>query len=230
MAVPAVRAHPGVVNNLRRDPGSRLSLIHRLAAVVFGLGLWVFGGLGVANQLEPFSTSGTPVLGLSSNGLLSGVSLLVGAVLIAAGIRGGRLASTVLTVVGAAFMLSGVANVLVLETPYNVMAFRMSNVIFSLLAGGLLLILGTYGRFTGRLPDDNPYAAERATTDGGHHPEPTHMDTPADALAATELAAAERADAQHAASPVQAARLRSLSTVRRTEDRIAAWRASGASG
>ncbi len=198
-----------------------------MAAVLFGLGLWVFGGLGVVNRLEPFSTAGVPVLGLSSNGLLSGISLVVGAVLIAAGIRGGRLASTVLTVAGAAFLLSGVANVLVLEGPYNILAFRMSNVIFSLVSGGLLLILGTYGRFTGRLPDDNPYAAERATTDGGHRPEPTHLDTSADAAAAVELAAAERADARRAATPVQAARLRALSTVRRTEDRIAAWRASG---
>lgn len=212
------------MNNLRNDSRRRLDLLHRVAAVLFGLGLWVFGGLGLVNRLEWFTTSGTPVLGLSSNGLLSAVSLVVGTGLVAAGLRGGRLASTVLTVVGAAFLLSGVANVLVLETPLNLLAFRMSNVVFSLVSGGLLLVLGSYGRFTGRLPRDNPYAAERATTDGGHHPDPTHFDTAADARAAAELAAAERAAAEHRATPSQAARLRALATVRRAEDRVAAWR------
>lgn len=54
--------------------------------------------------------------------------------------------------VGAAFLLSGMANVLVLDTPLNVLAFGMSNVIFSLLAGAVLLFLGAYGRFTGASP------------------------------------------------------------------------------
>lgn len=110
-------------------------------------GVWAFGSLGLVNRLAMFSTNGGHVLGLSSNGLLSVISLVVGAVLIGAAVRGGRAASTVTVTVGAAFLLSGMANVLVLDTPLNVLAFGMSNVIFSLLAGAVLLFLGAYGRF-----------------------------------------------------------------------------------
>ena len=67
--------------------------------------------------------------------------------------------------VGAAFLLSGMANVLVLDTPLNVLAFGMSNVIFSLLAAAVLVFLGDYGRFTGGLPLSNPYQQERHDRD-----------------------------------------------------------------
>lgn len=212
------------MNNFRSDSQTRLDLVHRVGAVVFGLGLWVFGGLGLANRLDWFSTTGQPILGLSSNGLLSVISLVVGALLIASAVRGGRMASTVLTVVGAAFLLSGVLNVLVLEGPYNILAFGMSNVVFSLVSGGLLLVMGSYGRFTGRLPDDSQYAEERGTTDGGHRPDPVRFGDADDARAVAEMAEAERADAQHAASAAQRAALRAVRSCRRTEDRVAAWR------
>ena len=123
------------MTNVRRDSRASLDLLHRIGAAAFGLGLAVFGVLGLVNRLEPFSTEGQPVLGLSSNGLLSVISLVVGGVLVVSGWRGGRTASTVLVAVGAAFVLSGVLNVLVLGTPLNLLAFRMSNVIFSLVAG-----------------------------------------------------------------------------------------------
>ncbi len=214
-----------LMNDVRRDPGSRLDLLHRVGAVLFGLGLGTFGVLGLVERLDWFSTSGAPVLGLSTNGLLSAVSLVVAVVLVAGGVRGGRTASTVLTVVGTAFLLSGVLNVLLLEGPYNLLAFRIPNVVFSLVSGGLLLILGAYGRFTGRLPDDSPYAEERGTGDGDGDgdgvPDPVRF---TDAGAATELAAAERAAAQRAASPAQLAALHGMREVRRAEDRVAAWR------
>jgi hypothetical protein len=119
------------MNKVRRDSRWRLDAVHRVGAVLFGLGLWVFGILGIVDRLKPFSTSGESVLGLSSNGLLSAISLIVGGVLIAAALRGGRTASTVTVVVGAAFVLSGLVNVLVLNTPLNLLAFRMPNVIFT---------------------------------------------------------------------------------------------------
>jgi hypothetical protein len=214
------------VDNFRRDPGTWLDLVHRVGAVLFGLGLGTFGVLGLVERLDWFSTSGRPVLGLSTNGLLSAISLVTAAVLVVGATRSGRTASTVLTVVGAAFLLSGVLNVLLLEGPYNILAFGMSNVVFSLVSGGLLLVLGSWGRFTGRLPDESQYAGERGTVDGGDDPDPVRLVAPADARAAAELAAAERADAQHAASPAQLVALRAARRVRGVEDRVTAWRKS----
>jgi len=211
------------MNNVRNDMSSKLDHLHRVGAVVFGLGLGVFGVLGLVNRLDPFSTTGQPVLGLSSNGLLSVISLVVAAVLVAAGVRGGRTASTVLVVVGAAFVLSGLVNTLVLGTPLNLLAFRIPNVVFSFVAGALLLFLGAWGRFSGRLPDDNPYRRERYSGDEPD-PLPSHFDDPDDATAARELAAAERAVAQHAAAPDVVARVEAVRAVRREEDRVQEWR------
>lgn len=202
----------------------RLNGLHRVAAALLGLGLWVFGILGLVNRLDTFSTRGEPVLGLSSNGLLSIISLVVGAVLIAAALRGGRLASTVTVVVGAAFLLSGLGNVLVLNTELNLLAFGIPNVIFSLVAGGVMLILGAYGRFSGGLPDDNPYQQERHPDDGDSDHLPTVYSSAADVAAVAELAEAERAAARRTATPAQAEGVEAAGASRRAEDRVAGWR------
>jgi len=114
----------------------------------------------------------------------------------------------------------------VLGTQLNLLAFQISNVVFSFVAGGLLLFLGAWGRFAGHLPDDNPYRRERHVTDVPA-PLPTTFPDPADATAARELAEAERAVAQHTASPEVAARVADVDHLRREEDRIRRWRGPG---
>ena len=215
------------MNNVRRDLPRQLDHLHRAGAVVFGVGLGTFGVLGFVNRLDMFSITGQPVLGLSSNGLLSTISVVVAVILIAAGLRGGRTASTVLVVIGAAFVASGLVNTLVLGTPLNLLAFRIPNVVFSFVAGALLLFLGAWGRFTGRLPDDNPYRQERHQ---GDHPDalPTTFHDPDDIRAARELADAERAVAQHTAPADVAARIDALREVRSPEERVQRWRAGHA--
>jgi len=215
------------MTNVRRDLPSRLDHLHRVGAVVFGLGIGMFGVLGFVNRLDMFSTTGAPVLGLSSNGLLSTISVVVAVILIAAGLRGGRTASTVLVVIGAAFVASGLVNTLVLGTPLNLLAFRIPNVVFSFVAGALLLFLGAWGRFTGRLPDNNPYRQERHQ---GDNPDalPTTFHDPDDIQAARELADAERAVAQHTAPADVAARIDALREVRSPEERVQRWRAGHA--
>jgi hypothetical protein len=212
------------MDQVGNDSRSRLDNLHRIGAVVFGLGLSVFGVLGLVNRLDFFSTTGQEVLGLSSNGALSMISIVVAAVLVAAGVRGGRVASTVLVVVGAAFVASGLVNTLVLGTPLNLLAFRIPNVVFSFVAGALLLFLGAWGRFSGGLPDDNPYRQERRH--GGGQPDalPSRFDDRDNASAARELAEAERAVAQHTASPDLVARVQALRGMRKEEDRIQEWR------
>lgn len=210
------------------DSPGHLHLLHRGGAVLLGLGLWVFGILGLVNRLEFFSTQGQPVLGLSSNGLLSVVSLVVGAVLIAAGATGGRRSSSVTVLVGVAFMASGFANALVMGTAANLLAFRLPNVIFSEVAGGVLVILGSVGRFTSRLPSTNPYQRQRHPVDGVDEGVedvmPTVYAEPEDVVAVAELAEAERAVARHDASPVQARGVEAAAQHRRGEDRVESWR------
>lgn len=221
---------------------------HRLGAAGFGLVLAGFGVLGLTQRLEWFSTQGQSIAGLSSNGLLSLISLVVGGLLVAAGVRGGRMASTALVVFGVAFMLSGIANVLVLTTPYNLLAFRMPNVIFSLVSGALLLIMGGWGRFTGRLPPDNPYRRERHPAEdragAGLQEQPVdgqgggpgdvaptvHRDA-TDIADMRDLAEAERAVARGGATRAQAEGVDDAGRTRGAEDRLGGWRRhNGASG
>ncbi|GAA2800003.1 DUF4383 domain-containing protein [Saccharopolyspora taberi] len=176
-------------------PEHPLSKIYRIGAAIFGAGLLCFGVLGLANQLPFLSTEGAVIFGLSSNGLLSVISILVGLVLIGAAVWGGAVASTTTAVVGILFFVSGLANLAVLETSWNLLAFRLSNVVFSLVAGMLLAFLGFYGRVAGHLPDNNPYFRYR------HHeppaeafpgkPSPEEARTTEDPFAEAEIAFAE---------------------------------------
>ncbi|MDR7300017.1 DUF4383 domain-containing protein [Haloactinomyces albus] len=146
------------MNSTRTRPGTHpVHIVHRVSAAVFGLGLWVFAGLGFANGLAYFSTQGQEVLGLSSNGALSTVSVVAGAILLGAAAWGGPTASTVTAGIGVVFLISGIVHLGILDTNFNILAFQLSNVFFSLIAGLLLLIVGMYGRVSGGLPPDNPY-------------------------------------------------------------------------
>jgi hypothetical protein len=206
----------------------RLNGLHRISSLLVGIMLLVFGVLGFTNNLDFFSTTGSPVLGLSTNLLLSTVSVVVGAVLVGAAVRGGRFASTVSVTVGALYLLSGVVNVLLIGTPYNLLAFRMPNVVFSLLVGLVMLVLGAYGRFSGRLPSDNPYAAEQkhvVDAEGGDDRDQRLPAGAADIAAARSLADTERLVANGGGTEEQRRMLAEVDAIRDTGERRDAWRA-----
>jgi hypothetical protein len=106
---------------------------------------------------------------LSTNGALSTISLVVGAVLLGSAARGGRSASTVTTSIGVLFLLSGLVHLAIINTSLNVLSFRLPNVFFSLAAGLLLLGVGAYGRLTGAKPPGNPYRRPPAGDTALHH-------------------------------------------------------------
>ncbi len=203
-----------------------VDVVHRFGAAALGLGLCVFAVLGFVTGLGFFAAPGQAVLGLSSNGLLSLISLVVGLLLIATSARGGHLASTTSFVLGVLFLLSGLGNLVVLDTQFNLLAFRLPNVFFSLIAGTMLLALGAYGRFSGGLPADNPYYQAR------HQNEPPGPEQPASPLpvddldirADREMAAAEAAVAEGQATAEQAERVRAVAHCRTHEERHRAWR------
>ncbi|WP_436776406.1 DUF4383 domain-containing protein [Yinghuangia sp. YIM S09857] len=139
----------------------RLGRVYRYGAGFTGLVLMVFGVLGYADQLAFFDTSGEKIAGLSTNGALSTISMVVGGVLIAGAVVGGNLASTLNITVGSAFILSGFVNLALIGKDANILAFEMPNVIFSFIVGLMVLTFGLYGRVSGNLPHDNPYWRSR---------------------------------------------------------------------
>ncbi|GAA1901764.1 hypothetical protein GCM10009716_09490 [Streptomyces sodiiphilus] len=135
----------------------RLSLVYRIGAGLMGIFLVVFGVLGLTAQIAFWTTEENTVFGLNTNGALSFLSIVVGLALFAGMIRGGNFASTLNIALGVGFVLSGFVHLAVLETGWNILNFRISNVIFSFAVGVALLTFGMYGRVSGRLPHDNPY-------------------------------------------------------------------------
>lgn len=139
----------------------RLAQVYRWSASLCGVALLVFGCLGLADGLAFFSTNGERIAGLSSNGLLSWISIVTALVLIAGAVKGGNTASTVNIVVGTLFVLSGFVNLALLDSGANILDFRIPNVIFSFVMGLAIATFGMYGRVSGKLPLDNPYWRHR---------------------------------------------------------------------
>jgi hypothetical protein len=200
--------------------GDRVYPVQRAGAVLVALFLLVFASLGFASGQQFFSTQGQPVLGMSSNGLLSTISVIVALVLLAAAARGPRSASTVMLVLGPLFLLSAFVNAIVLGTRLNWLAFEISNVAFSVVVGLSLLLLGAYGRISSRLPPDSPYA--HPSTDEADYVD-EHPGTPEEVAAEQAMREAEIAVVQHTATPDQKMRVQAMAQVHTRADRRRVW-------
>ena len=186
-----------------------------------GFFLLVFGILGATGGVGFLDTHGGRYLGMSSNGLLSALSLVVAAVLLGAALRGPRPASTVMIVLGVLFLVSALLNMALLRTGLNLLAFRMSNVVFSVVVGLLLLVLGAYGRISGNLPANSPYAHPRALVS-----EPSDLPSgPEEVAAEAAMREAEIAVVQHYATEDQRRRVHAMSAVRTRDGRRRIWMA-----
>ncbi|GHE11502.1 DUF4383 domain-containing protein [Klenkia taihuensis] len=219
------RTPPRLHEDVAETPTARrVKTVHRIGAFTVAAVLAVFGVLGFVGGLDYFSTDGGQVAGLSSNGLLSTISLVTAAVLVAGAVKGGRIAGIVMTGVGTAFLLSAFWHLFVLNTGLNVLAFQMSNVIFSIVVGLLLLTLGLYGRVSGNLPADNPYRANLVTGAPADDEEPDlPARTPEERRAEAAIREAEVAVAEHRATPEQAARVEAMSHERTKAGRRRVW-------
>jgi hypothetical protein len=191
--------------------------LHRIGAAVVGGFVFVFGLTGLTWRPEVFSTEGPVVFGMTTNGFLSFLSMAVGFVLVFAAVFGGAFPAWAAIVAGVGFLLSGVVNVFLLGTSFNIMAFTMPNVVFSWVVGAVLVALGLLGR---------RYASDD-TLSGSHleHEDPAAQ-VHTDPVAAAELAEAERARALHYATEEQTERLHDADRYRSAADRVHSWEES----
>lgn len=160
----------------RRRADRRLDLVYRIGAGLTGVILIGFGVAGLMTRLPLFDTQGEVIAGLSTNGALSFLSIAIGSLLVGAMVLGGTFASTVCVVVGLAFIASGLVNLFLMNTDFNVLAFSMPNVVFSLLVGLLVMTFGMYGRFTGGLTEENPFQQRREARHRNRVPTPRTED------------------------------------------------------
>ena len=207
----------------RPGPGARVYAVQRTGAVLVALTLLVFGLLGFAGGLDYFSTEGERILGLSSNGLLSTISVVMAVVLLVAAARSPRVTSTIMIVAGSLFLLSALVNLAVLRTSFNILAFEFENVVFSVVVGLLLLTLGAYGRISGHLPDDSPYARHDTMDDADLDLSSDLPSTPAEIAAERAMRDAEVAVVQHVATNEQRRRVAAMAQVHNRADRRRVW-------
>jgi hypothetical protein len=204
---------------LRDGVDRRVFAVQRFGAVLVGATLLVFGLLASTTGVPFLATHGERVLGMSSNGLLSALSLVVAAVLFWAAVRGAGIASTVMIVLGVLFLLSALGNLAVLHTGVNFLAFQMSNVLFSIGVGLLLLLLGSYGRVSGHLPETSPYAHAH-----GEPLEPPDLaQTPAEHAADAAMREAEIAVVERHATLDQRRRVEAMAVAHTRADRRRIW-------
>jgi hypothetical protein len=226
LRTPSGETRPAVATDehgRRYDP--RVFAVQRIGALAVAAVILVFGVLGFAGGLDFFSTDGEPILGLSSNGLLSTVSVLTAGVLVLAALRSPRTASTLMIVVGILFLLSGLLSLAVLRTEANLLAFQIENVVFAEVTGLVLLLLGAYGRVSGNLPADSPYARPRADDEAdGEVDSPDGVpSTPAEFAAERAMREAEIAVVNHTPSADQRRRVEAMAQVHTRTDRRRVW-------
>jgi hypothetical protein len=125
-------------------------------------------------------------------------------------------------VIGVLFLVSALANLAVLNTSWNFLAFRISNVAFSVVAGLVLLMLGAYGRVSGNLPADSPYARESSDEVPPVSPD-EYPSTPAEFAAERAMRDAEVAVVQHIASFDQRRRVAAMAQVTSRKERREVW-------
>ncbi|MER8186604.1 DUF4383 domain-containing protein [Kitasatospora sp. NPDC094015] len=139
----------------------KLATVYRIGGGLGGVFLLVFGILGLLDHPSFLDTQGKEVIGLSSNGTLSVLSVVAGVILIVGAVIGGNVASNVNMIMGVLFVLAGFVGLMVLDSSANRLAFRIPNVIFSFVFGLVVVTFGMYGRVSSHLPHDNPYWKKR---------------------------------------------------------------------
>ncbi|TQF06727.1 DUF4383 domain-containing protein [Kitasatospora acidiphila] len=139
----------------------RLAQVYRYGAGLAGLALLIWGCFGLAGNVGFSSVHGKTTAGMSSNGALGVLSIIFGAILMIGAIVGGNFASWLNMIVGFIFFVAGFVGLIALDSTWNRLAFRMTNVIFSFIFGLVIASFGMYGRVSGHLPHDNPYWRQR---------------------------------------------------------------------
>ncbi|MER7080176.1 hypothetical protein SAMN02982929_02286 [Saccharopolyspora kobensis] len=199
-----------------RTFSNRVQRTHRLGAAVLGAALLALGivQLPWTPVQAPWPEMSAPV---------AAATAIAGFVLVCAAPWGSRIASSTGAVLGAVFLLAGLAHLALLHTSANVLGFALSTALFCIGAGAVLLVISLFGRVSGGLPPDNPYRRS--------HPIKTHRPDPDEQLRAEHadereqrLIDAEVSMAQGTATPQQFRMVKQEWARRREEERRRAHR------
>jgi hypothetical protein len=118
---------------------------NRLIGVVFGAVYVLIGLLGftVTSGVGFFATEGGLLLGIFQVNLFHNIAhILIGAALLIAGLSNVRAARTVNSVVGAAYLVLGLAGLFLVGTALNILALNVADNVLHFASAVLLLAVG----------------------------------------------------------------------------------------
>lgn len=123
---------------MRTSPNRLLATIFGIVYVLVGIaGFFVTSGVGF------FDTSGGLLLGIFEVNIFHNVAhLLIGAALLIAGLSGVRPAKTVNSVIGAAYLLLGIAGLFIIGSSLNILAINGADNVLHFGSAVLLLAVG----------------------------------------------------------------------------------------
>ena len=118
---------------------------NRLLGVIFGAVYILVGILGftVTSGVGFFATSGGLLLGIFEVNVFHNVAhVLIGAALLLAGISNARAAKTVNSVVGAAYLVLGLAGLFLIGSALNILALNVADNVLHFASAAILLAVG----------------------------------------------------------------------------------------
>ncbi|MCU1412188.1 MAG: hypothetical protein JWR04_2895 [Rhodoglobus sp.] len=118
---------------------------NRLLGIVFGAVYVLIGFLGftVTSGVSFFATEGGLLLGVFEVNIFHNVAhLLIGAALLIAGLSSVRAAKTVNAVVGAAYLVLGLAGLFLVGTALNILALNVADNVLHFASAAVLLAVG----------------------------------------------------------------------------------------
>jgi hypothetical protein len=118
---------------------------NRIVAIVFGALYLIIGALGftVTTSVGWFDTSGALLFGfLELNLLHNAVHLVVGLVLLLAGLKSAGVSRATNPIVGTAFLAVGIAGLFVIGTPFNILAINAGDTVVNFATAATLLLVG----------------------------------------------------------------------------------------
>jgi len=118
---------------------------NRLLGVIFGAVYVLIGILGftVTSGVGFFATEGGLLLGIFEVNIFHNVAhIIIGAALLIAGLSNARAARTVNSVVGAAYLVLGLAGLFLIGTALNILALNVADNVLHFASAALLLAVG----------------------------------------------------------------------------------------
>ncbi|WP_231494117.1 DUF4383 domain-containing protein [Nocardiopsis sp. CNT312] len=142
----------------KHSASRHFDIVHRTGSLLIGLAFIGFGVVGLIVGIPLVGEQGEVIVGMSTDGVIGFIAVVIGSFLVGAAAVGGRFSSTVCTTTGLLFAVGGLANLYLMSLSPNILAFSAPGAVLGVV-GFAMMAFGVYGR--GSLLTDDPHRIAR---------------------------------------------------------------------